>query len=91
MTPVSVSAALAPVYQNERDLGVMVEFVRSHPLVLESLRSIDLERRLVRYGGHCVAQFDRPRSATTMPGPAPALRYIGANCPIKPAESTPSH
>jgi hypothetical protein len=89
MAPVSVAAALAPVYQNEKDLDVMVAFVRSHPLVLESLRSIDLERRLVRYGSHCIARFDRPRPATTMPGPAPALRYVGSNCPITPAESTP--
>lgn len=89
MAPVSVSAALAPVYQNQRDLEVMVEFVRSHPLVLESLRAIDLERRLVRYGGDCIARFDRPRRATTMPGPAPALQYVGSNCPITPPESTP--
>ena len=91
IVPIAASAALPPVYQNESDLNVMVEFARSHPLVLESLRAIDLERRLVLYRDTCMARFERPRRATPMPGPAPALRYVGSNCPIQAAESTPSH
>jgi len=76
-------AALAPLYQNDKDLSLLVDFVRSHAVVLESLRSIDLERRQIHFGTHCVARFERPRNPSMMPGPAPALRYIGSTCPIE--------
>jgi hypothetical protein len=75
-------AALAPIYQNDKDLTLLVDFVRSHPVVLQSLRSIDLERRQIHFSANCVARFERPRNPTMMPGPAPALRYIGSTCPI---------
>ena len=73
-------AALPPVYQNDKDLTVMVDFARSHPTVMESLRAIDLERREIRYGAQCVARFERPRQPGMMPGPAPALRFSGSTC-----------
>jgi hypothetical protein len=88
ISPLSAPAALSPVFQNERDLNVMVDFVRSHPFVLESLRSVDLEQRVIRYGDACKAQFDRPRSTITMPGASPSLQFIGSNCPIYPAKKT---
>lgn len=91
LAPVSALAALPPIYQNERDLSIMVEFVRSHDLVLEGLRSIDLELGLVRYSGNCVARFGRPRSVSAMPGPVPGLSYLGSNCPIQHAKSTLSN
>ena len=83
LSPVAGFAALPPVYQNDKDLTVLVDFVRSHPLVLESLRSIDLQQRLVRYNVNCVARFNRPPNQQAMPGPASALRYVGSNCPIE--------
>ena len=84
--PLSASAALPPVYQNERDLDVMIKFVRSHPFVLESLRSVDVEQRVIRYGDSCKARFERPRTAITMPGAAPSLRFVDSNCPLYPPE-----
>jgi hypothetical protein len=90
LVPVAASAALAPLYQNDKDLTVLVEFVRSHPLVLERLRSLDLEKRVVRYDRNCVARFGRPRPEVMMPGPAPALRFLGSNCPIDRDISAPA-
>ena len=78
-------AALPPVHQNPKDLAVMVSFVQRHPLVMQSLRIIDLEKKVVLFGGNCEARFDRV-SAPLMPGPAPALEYKSSNCPIGPAQ-----
>lgn len=77
-------AALAPIYQNPKDLGVMVAFVHEHPQVMQSLRAIDLERKLVHFGDGCTVQFGRV-AAPAIPGPAPALEFKSASCPIGPA------
>ncbi len=77
-------AALAPLYQNPKDLAVMLAFVQQHPQVMQSLRSIDLENQVVHFGDGCKAQFGRA-AAPAMPGPAPALVFKSASCPVGPA------
>jgi hypothetical protein len=86
------NAALPPVYQNALDLEVMVQFLQQHPVVLESLRMIDLQNKLIHFGKDCVARFDHvwPKSADrTPPGPWPPLQFLDANCPIGPEKKFP--
>lgn len=80
-------AALPPVHQNPKDLAVMVSFVQRHPVMMQSLRIIDLEKKIVLFGGNCEARFGRV-SAPLMPGPAPALEYKSSNCPVGPEQGT---
>ena len=79
---VSAIAALAPEYQNEKDFGVMVEFVRSHERVIATLKSIDFEKRIVYFGDDCEAIFDR--EFTLRPpgwvGPAASLELKSSTC-----------
>lgn len=86
--PAGASAALAPVYQNPKDVAVMVAFAQAHPVVMQSLRSIDLEHRVIHFGKDCVARFARV-AASPMPGPAPALAFASSNCPVD-REEAPS-
>lgn len=80
--PVVAMAALPPVVQNARDLDVMVGFVRQHPAVLQTLKAIDLQGLVVRFGADCEARFGREASARVRPGPAPPLEFRDSNCPI---------
>ena len=52
-------AALPPQYQNEKDLDVMLSYVKSHPEVLSSLQAIDLGILTIYYGEGCSAEFTR--------------------------------
>jgi hypothetical protein len=79
-------AALPPQHHNARDLDVMVAFARAHPVVMASLRSIDLRERRVLFGQDCVARFEREPVERPMPGPGPMLRLAGSNCPVGPRE-----
>jgi len=54
-----VQAALPPQHQNEKDLDVMLSYVKSHPDVLSSLQAIDLGVLTVYYGEGCSAEFTR--------------------------------
>jgi hypothetical protein len=79
------NAALPPRYQNVKDLAVMVAFVRSHPLVASSLKSVDLDTYTVHYKGNCKAVFGR--KARIRPpgwvGPAAPLEFKRSNCPVE--------
>jgi len=81
---VNAIAALAPEYQNEKDFGVMVEFVRSHERVIASLRSIDFAKRIIYFSDDCEAIFDR--ESTLRPpgwvGPAASLELKASNCSL---------
>ena len=44
------SAALPPPYQNVKDLDAMVEWIRLHPRVAGTLRSIDLRQKVIHFG-----------------------------------------
>ena len=52
-------AALPPQYQNEKDLDVMLSYVKAHPEILSSLQAIDLGILTIYYGQGCSAEFGR--------------------------------
>ena len=54
-----VQAALPPKDQNEKDLDLMMSYVKSHPDVLSSLQAIDLGLLTIYYGEGCSAEFGR--------------------------------
>ena len=78
----SAQAALPPLYQNNKDFDVMVDWVRAHPQVMESLRRIDFETYTVHFGRDCEAIFTREPQKDAVPGPAPPLRFDNATCPV---------
>ena len=76
-------AALPPKFQNEKDLDVMLSYVKSHPDVLSSLQAIDLGILTIYYGDGCSAEFtrkivDRPAGWV---GPAEPLVLKKNFCP----------
>ena len=78
-----VQAALPPQFQNEKDLDVMLSYVKSNPDVLSSLQAIDLGILTVYYGEGCSAEFtrkvvERPAGWT---GPAEPLVLKKNFCP----------
>ena len=77
-------AALAPEYQNPKDLEVMVRFIKGHPRVLSSLQSIDFENYTVNFAPHCKAEFGRKNIFRLWgrPGPAPPLEFKESNCDV---------
>ncbi len=70
-----VSASLPPQYQNADDLDVMVEFVKKHARVASTLKSIDMQNYIVRFGTDCKAEFER-REIERPPG------WVGAAAPL---------
>ena len=76
-------AALPPKYQNEKDLDVMLSYVKSHPDVLSSLQAIDLGILTVYYGDGCSAEFARKvvERAAGWVGPAEPLMLKKNFCP----------
>ena len=84
-------SALAPVYQNARDLDTLVAFIKSHDRVLSGLRSIDLEHRIVHFGNGCQAIFHR-KVVKRLPGwvgPVESLELVKATCPLSFGEAPP--
>ena len=78
-------AALAPQYQNAKDLDVMVAFVKQHPEVASRLKRIDLDNYSVYYGDDCRAEFGRKR-VIRMPGwvgPAAPLEFKRSSCELE--------
>ena len=76
-------AALPPKFQNEKDLDVMLSYVKTHPDVLSSLQAIDLGILTIYYGDGCSAEFtrkvvDRPAGWV---GPAEPLVLKKNFCP----------
>lgn len=81
----AASAALAPNYQNLRDIEVMVDFLRQHSYVAARVTSLDLRRNVIHFGKDCEAAFERePRDTTKppMPGPQAPLVFKSANCSL---------
>jgi hypothetical protein len=81
----SVSAALPPQYQNAKDLDVIVAFVKQHPKVMASLKTIDLSRAAVTFGEECLAMFAREKRLVPpgFAGPAEPLVFSSSNCPVE--------
>ena len=77
-------AALPPRYQNEKDLDVMVRFVKDHPRVLSALDFIDFKSFTIYYRPHCRAIFERKEMlrAPGWVGPAAPLEFEKSTCPI---------
>ena len=76
-------AALPPQYQNEKDLDVIMLYIKANPEVLSGLQAIDMGSMSVYYGDGCSARFarqyvDHPVGWT---GPAAPLEFIEASCP----------
>ena len=77
-------AALPPKYQNEKDLDVMIRFVKEHQQVMSTLKSIDFKKFMVYFGDDCKASFRRER--TPKPegwvGPADPLVFKSSTCSL---------
>ena len=85
LNTVSASAALPPVYQNAKDLRVMVQFVEENEEVMEGLKTIDFENYTIKYEsftGECTAVFTREIVERTpgWAGPAEPLIHEITNC-----------
>lgn len=75
-------SALPPRYQNEKDLNVMVEFVKSHAIVMNGLSSIDFDAKIVHYNQKCKIYFKRKSAIHPKGwvGPAETLVFDRASC-----------
>lgn len=82
----SAHAALPPYAQNQRDLEVMLDFIKQYRQVGDSLNSISLDDYTVRFADTCIAQFERRKN--TMPpgwvGPSPGLEFKSSSCELEP-------
>ena len=78
-------AALPPQYQNVKDLEVMVNYVKTHPNVAATLKSIDLETKTVTFSEDCQITFERKPSTKPlgMVGPAEPLQFKATTCPVQ--------
>ena len=76
-------AALPPEYQNEKDLDAMVAYIKHHPKVAATLKSIDLLEYSIYFGNECRAQFHRKplNKPKGWVGPASPLEFKSTNCP----------
>lgn len=78
-------AALPPRYQNIKDLDVMVDYIKEHPEIASSLKSIDISNYTIYYGNNCKAIFGR-KSTSKQPGwvgPADPLVLKKKSCDAK--------
>lgn len=77
-------AALAPQYQNVKDLDVMVAFVKEHPRVAAGLRTIDVQDNVIVFGDGCRAEFARQvvQRPPAWVGPQAPLVFVRASCEI---------
>ena len=79
------SAALPPQYQNANDLDVMVAFVKKHPRVAGTLKSIDMQNYIVRFDADCKAEFERQKIERPpgWAGPAAPLVLARTSCKLE--------
>ena len=68
-----------------KDLDQMVDYVKSHPKVAATLREIDLQKKIIRFGAGCKVIFQRKTStkATGMVGPAEPLVVKRSSLPSR--------
>lgn len=78
-----VQAGLSSGMQNEKDLEVMLSYVKSHSEVLSGLQAIDLGMLTVYYGSGCSAEFTRNvvKRSKGWIGPAEPLILKKKSCP----------
>ena len=75
-------AAIPSDFQNEKDLGEIVSYIKSNHEVLSSLSVIDLAELAVYYGDNCRVQFARKtveREAGWV-GPAEPIEFKAKEC-----------
>ena len=77
-------AALPPEYQNEKDLNVMVNFVKDHPKIISTLKKIDFKSKVIYFADDCRAVFGRKHKPKPKGwvGPADPLEFKKSNCEI---------
>ncbi|MCP3672029.1 MAG: hypothetical protein GY814_16665 [Gammaproteobacteria bacterium] len=77
-------AALAPKYQNMKDLDVIVEFIKKHEKILSTLETIDFENYTIHYRNGCKAIFGRKDFARLngWVGPADPLEFMRSTCSV---------
>jgi hypothetical protein len=83
--PQATLAALAPIYQNASDFEVIINFIKTHDTVMETLDSIDFRKFVIHYGDDCKVFFERkevvrPRGWA---GPAEPLEFLSSTCSIQ--------
>lgn len=83
--PQVASSALLPRIQNDEALGTMVQFIKAHPPVMETLKSIDFKSFKVIYGNDCVAVFGRKKQfrSAGLVGPEAPLEFKHSTCAIR--------
>ncbi len=80
------NSALPPVYQNAKDLTVMVNFIENNEEAMEGLKEIDFRAKRIRwesYTGECTAVFTREyvdHGPGGWVGPAEPLVHEITNC-----------
>ena len=76
-------AALPPQHQNEKDLQVMMDYVKANPDVISALHAIDLNYYTVYFGEGCSVVFERERIEREdgWVGPAAPLVFKAKQCP----------
>lgn len=85
-----VIGALPPRYQNIKDLDVMVNYIKEHPEITSSLKSIDFFEHTIYFGNNCKTVFGRisTEKPSGWTGPADPLQFIKSNCGDKPINKT---
>ena len=80
-----IYGALPPRYQNTKDLNVMTDFIKTHPMVSSSLKLLDLRDYTILFGDNCKVKFARKEKfrPTGWCGPAQALQFKSSNCKLK--------
>lgn len=78
------NAALAPQYQNVKDLECMVCFIKQHPKVASTLESIDVTEYTVYFDNGCRAVFGRKviEKPENWVGPADPLEFKESDCEV---------
>lgn len=77
-------AALPPKYQNDKDLNVIVNFIKQHPKIIASLKTIDFGSKTIHFDENCIVNFGRKniKRADGWVGPAAGLEFKKSNCEL---------
>lgn len=77
-------AALPPQFEMARDLDAMVGYAKQHPKVIASLRTLDLQGKVILFGDDCRVEFARQvvQRPPGWAGPIAPLVFKSASCPV---------
>ncbi|WP_051326649.1 hypothetical protein [Aliagarivorans taiwanensis] len=87
------AAALAPNYQNLRDLDAMLDYMHEHPEVAARLDSIDMRDYVIHYDDNCRIEFMREARITPpgWAGPEAPLVFKTDSCSSQRATHSQLH